>query len=146
LGLPVIRAEKDPDFINRIVNSPAVRPFVDYSGTEGPVDLSPCVGRMTTTGIVWLSNGEDALAAFPQTGDREYQAHLFFDETCRGRKALDAANEMLNWLSPYADTVWGAIPVNAPRTLWFASALGFEREGTEEFEEGDVILVRKAFH
>ncbi len=143
----MIRAERDPDFINRIVNSPAVRPFVDYTGTSEPLDLSPAIGRATTTGIVWLSNGEDALAAFPQTGDREYQAHLFFDETCRGRKALDTANEMIEWLSRYADSIWGAIPLNARRTLWFASALGFGREGTADFEgEGDVMIVRKALH
>ncbi len=143
----MIRVERDPDFINAIVNSPAVRPFVDYSGREGPIDVSPIVGSPTRTGIVWLSNQEDAVAAFPQTGDREYQIHLFFGETCRGRKALDTMGEMLDWLKPYADSVWGAVPVDHARAVWFASALGFTQEGEDDYHgEGAVKIVRKALH
>lgn len=143
----VIRKETTPELINRIANSPAVRSFVDYSGTTDPLDLSPAVGKATQTGIVWLSNGEDAVVAFVQTADREYQGHLFFDKTCRGRKALDTAQEMLDWLAPYADRVWGGVPARNAHALWFASALGFERAGEEEFEsEGRVMLVQKVMH
>lgn len=143
----MVSPERDITFINRIVNSPAVRPFVDYTGTSGPLDLAPAVGRATQTGVVWLSNGEDALAAFEITGDREYRGHLFFAETCRGRAALDTAEEMLSWLSRYADRVWGAIPKDGARTRWFASALGFSQFGEDDYVgEGEVILVERMLH
>lgn len=140
----MVRRETDPAFINRIVNSAAVRPFVDYRGVAGDIDVSPAVGRATATGIVWLSNGEDAVAAFPQTGDRDYQAHLFFDRTCRGRKALDTGTAMLDWLKPFADMVWGAIPTTNKAAIWFAHSLGFRMDGLELYEvEGPVALVSK---
>ena len=107
--------------------------------------MSPAVGRSTQTGIVWLSNGEDALVSFVQTADRDYQAHLFFDSTCRGRKALQAAREMLDWIKPFADMVWGAIPVGHKAALWFARRLGFQDAGESDFEEGRVALVRMEF-
>lgn len=139
----MVQPEYSLEFVNRIMNSDAVRPFVDYSGTDGPIDMAPAVGWFTQTGIVWLSNGEDALGCFPMTGEREYQAHLFFDKTCRGRKALTVSSEMLDWLKPHADRVWGAIPVKAKHTLWHGRMLGFESEGEQEFEEGAVMIVAK---
>ncbi len=142
----MVRRETSADFVNRIANSPAVRPFVDYTGQSEPLDFSPAVGRSTQTGIVWLSNGEDALAAFPQTGDREYQAHLFFDASCRGKRALSIAREMLDWLKPHADRVWGLIPLRNRAALWFASALGFARvEETATEAEGPVLYVELVF-
>jgi len=141
----MIRQEHDVGLINSIVNSAEVRPFVDYSGTQGPLDMAPAVGRCTQTGIVWLSNGVDALAAFPQTGDREYQAHLFFAATCRGRKALDAAREMIEWLKPCADRLWGEVPARHRALLWFIRQLGFHVIDADSFADakGDVVIVEK---
>lgn len=139
----MVRPEYSPQFVNRIINSDAVRPFVDYRGAPGDVDMSPAVGWFTQTGIVWLSNGEDALACFPLTGEREFQAHLFFDRTCRGKRALEISAEMLAWLKPYADRIWGAIPVGAKHTLLHAHMLGFVDEGDADFEEGRVRIVAK---
>jgi hypothetical protein len=142
----MVRPETSAEFVNRIANSAAVRPFVDYTGKSEPLDFTPAVGYATQTGIVWLSNGNDALVAFPQTGDREYQAHLFFAETCRGRRALGVAQEMLDWLKPYADRVWGLIPLRNKAALWFASALGFQRvEETETEAEGPVLHVEMRY-
>jgi hypothetical protein len=141
----VIGPERDPQFINRIANSAAVRPFVDYRGVEAPLDLTPAIGRPAEVGIVWLSNKEDALVAFAMTGDREYQAHVFFDGSCRGRRAIETAKEMVEWMAPHADRLWGAIPMRNRAARWFGRQVGFKHESFDEYEaEGPVEIVTKA--
>ena len=136
--------ETDIDKINRIANSDAVRPFIDYRGVSEPMDFTPAVDRLGLTGILWLSDG-DALACFAQTGERTWQAHLLFGAAVRGRAALEAAKGMLAYLKPWADTVWGAIPLRNKRVLWFARMLGFVETGRDVWAaEGDVALVELA--
>jgi hypothetical protein len=119
---PVIQRETDPDFINRIANLPEVLPHLDYRGA-GMLDFSPAVGRITTTGIVWLSNGEDAVAAFEQAADRAYNVHLMF--ACHGAKALEAGRAMLEYMRPWVDELWGLIPIANKAARWFARRMGF---------------------
>ena len=140
----MIRRETDASFINRIINSAAVRPFVDYTGASVPLDASEAVGSATQTGIVWLSDGEDALSAFAISAERTYQVHIFFGERCRGRKAIDTANEMLAEIEPFANVIWGAIPTHNRRTRWFAHKVGFLDVGESEGEaEGPVTIVAR---
>lgn len=144
----MIRKETDPAFVNRIVNSPAVRPFVDFREDRSTeIDASPAIGRVTQTGIVWLSDGDCALACFEQTGDRQYRGDLFFGEGCRGRRAIEAGAEMLDWMRPYADEIWGLVPVSNPKALWYASALGFSRSGPIDTDnQGPAMVVAKVLH
>jgi hypothetical protein len=140
----MVRREADPDFINRIVNSAAVRPFIDYSGTDAPLDYSAAVGRPAEVGIVWLSDGEDALSAFALSAERTYQVHIFFGERCRGRKAISTAKEMLAEIEPYANVIWGMIPLGNRHTRWFARQVGFLDVGRDETEaEGPVAIVAR---
>lgn len=140
----MIRRETDAQLINEIANSPAVRPFVDYSGSDRALDLSPAVGRLTETGVVWLSNGRDAVAAFEMTGEREYQAHVFFDETCRGKRAIDTAKEMVAYMMGHADRLWGAIPMKNAAARWFGRQVGFAHDGYDNYAaEGPVEILSK---
>lgn len=137
----MIRLEKDPELINDIANRAEIRPFIALNGSDA-LDFTPAVGRCTQTGVVWLSNGEDAVAAFEMTGDRDYQAHLMYADTCRGRKALDVGAAMLDFMKPWADLVWGAIPKDNRKAVVFGKMLGFIEVPPVEEYEGHVVLAK----
>lgn len=137
-----VRRERSAAFVNRIVNHPSVRPFVDYTGTTSPLDMSSTVvGPLTKTRVLWFSNGCDALATFGLCEDRIWQAHIMFADTCRGRRAIDTAREMLRAMRPHADQIWTAIPDRYPRVRWFARQIGFTEIRPEEYPaEGRVHI------
>lgn len=120
----MVGRELRPDFVNRIANSDAVRPFFRPDGE--PVDLTPVVETPSTqSGCVVLSNGEDAVAIFELTAPRVYQSHTLFAETCRGRRAIDTAKEMVAWMFAHgADVVWGCTPRENRKACWFNRQIG----------------------
>lgn len=137
----MIRRETDIEYINRVANSPCVRPFIDYRDETAPMDFTPTVGRVAETGIVWLSDGEDALGCFVSTGEREWQVHVMFGIRCRGAKALATARAMLDYMRPYADRMWAAIPLRHKPLRWVARQVGFVRDHLDNFEaEGPVEI------
>ena len=101
------------------------------------VDFAPAVDA-----CILLSNGTDALAAFEETAPREWQMHSFFLPSCRGRKAIDTAKEMLAWMIPArADRVWGGTPLTNKAARWFNRQIGGASIGFDEFEvEGPVEI------
>lgn len=134
--------ENRPEYINRVANSPCVRPFIDYRDIDAaPMDFTPAVDRPAITGIVWLSDGDDALSCFVSTGDREWQVHIMFGARCRGAKALKVAKEMLAEMKPYADRIWAAIPLRHKPLRWFARQMGFVSDHLDNYEaEGPVEI------
>lgn len=137
-----VRRETSPEFVNRIANSDGVRPFIRPDGDF--MDWSEIVSRPSTqTGVIVLSNGEDAVAAFEMTAPRVFQSHTLFSETCRGKKAVETGREMVAWMFEHgADVVWGATPRDNLKALIFNSAIGAERLPTTDDE--DVIYeIRK---
>lgn len=142
--------ETTPELINRITNHPSVRPFIDYSGRAEPMDFSPAVDRAALTGIVWLSNGDDALSCFVLHDERMWEGHIMFADTCRGRRALDTAREMIGHMAPYADLIFGSTPINNRAARWFVRKLGFKVIGhTDEPPQGPcetVALVPQVVH
>lgn len=137
-----VRRETSPEFVNRIVNSDGVRPFIRPDG--GFMDWSEIVSRPSTqTGVIVLSNGEDAVAAFEMTAPGVFQSHTLFSETCRGKKAVETGREMVAWMFDHgADIVWGSTPRNNLKAIIFNSAIGAERLPTTDDE--DVIYeIRK---
>ena len=142
-----IRRETDTKLIDKIANSPAVRPFVVYHDHE--CDWTPAIEH-----CVVLSNGEDAIGIFERTpnlheiyqryrwGLRLYQGHTLFDETCRGKKAIQTGREMLaHILENYGDVIWGATPMKNARARWFNRQLGMKSIGFDEYEvEGPVEI------
>lgn len=132
----MIRRELDPAIANRIASDAGVRPFVCYHDRE--IDFAPAM-----RGCVILTNGEDAMAAFEQSGsEREWQGHTFFLPSCRGRRAIETAKEMLAWMLPkYADRIWGATPVSNRAACWFNRQIGFISAGFDDYEvEGRVEI------
>lgn len=140
----MIRRETDPAFINRICNSDGVRPWIDYRDTDEPMDFTPACDRIGLTGTLFLSNGEDAVGAFELTGDREWQAHTFFAATCRGRRAIDTAKAMLEWMRPHADRIWGATPLDNRKARWFNRQIGFTILGVVS-ESGSAVIGGEEF-
>lgn len=138
----MVRRETNAELINRVANSACVRPFIDYrDGDAAPMDFTPAVDRPAVTGIVWLSDGEDALSCFVSTGEREWQVHIMFGIRCRGAKAQATAREMLEHMRPFADRIWAAIPLRHKPLRWFARQVGFVREHLDNFEaEGPVEI------
>lgn len=133
----MIARTRDIELINRIANSDGVREFVDYRvGADGPMDFAPACDRAALTGMVWLTDGVDALACFVMTGAREFQAHLFFGARCRGASAVAVGREMMAYLADWADRLWGAIPLRNVKARWFARRMGFQNCGFGEEAAG----------
>lgn len=138
----MIRRETDAALINRVANDSEVRPFIDYRGVDAPMDWSEVVAR-----CIVLSNGTDAVAAFEEVEPRIYQAHLMFLPTCRGKRAIETAIEMLEYLKPIADVVRGAGPDSNKRVQWFARHLGFASIGSDVYDaDGSVQLFALRMH
>jgi hypothetical protein len=137
----VIRREQDTELIDRISNSEHVRPFICHHDHE--LDWWPVV-RLCCV----LSNGADAIGIFEETEPRVWQVHTLCDVTCRGRKAIDVAKEMIAWMMPkWADVIWGATPMNNPKARWFNRQLGGRVTGHDVYEkDGPVELfeIRRA--
>lgn len=139
----MIRRETDAELINRISELPEVRPFICYH--EDPIDWTPAIEA-----CVILSNGEDACAVFEPTplgliSKDVFQVHTIFGPSCRGRKALDTARNMLIWMydKEGAQMIWGATPVKNKAALLFNRMMGGEPLGRDEYDaEGEVELFK----
>lgn len=135
----MIRLETDPDLVNRIANQPSVRPFIRPDG--GEMDWAPALAhRPSVTGIVVLSNGEDAVAVFEATaigaGQQVFRMDTMFAATCRGRRAIDTGKEMLAWMFAHGATIiWGATPRVNRAARWFNRQIGGYSTGGDELVE-----------
>ncbi len=115
---------------------------MDYRGVSEPMDFAPLAERSTRTGIVTVSNGEDAFGLFVMTDDTEFQGHTFFGETCRGRKAVDTGKEMLGWMFDRGATrVWGGTPLDNRKARWFNRMIGMKAVGFDEHEKEGVVEI-----
>lgn len=125
----MVGPETNVALLNKIAASDAVRPFMRPDGQ--PMDFSAIEGRRTTEmGGVVLSNGEDAAGVFEITAPGVYMAHTMFGETCRGRKAIDTAHEMIEWMFAHgAHTVWGATPRANRKACLFNRLVGAREIG-----------------
>lgn len=132
----MIRQERSADLINLISNLPGVRENICYRPEA--MDWAAAFPS-DQTGIVILSNGKDACGVFVATGPREWQVHTIFAPTCRGRQAIAAAREMLEWMRPYAERIWGATPIRNCAARWFNRKLGAMPECRDLYAvEGEV--------
>jgi len=131
----MIRRETDAALANKIASHPAVRQNVCHHDDD--IDFAPAVDA-----CILLSNGEDALCAFEETAPREWQMHSFFLPSCRGRKAIDTAKEMLAWIIPeHGSRVWGGTPIGNRAARWFNRQIGGTSIGFDVFDaDGPVEL------
>lgn len=117
MGVSVVRREKSVELVNRIANHPSVWKVVARHGQ--PIDWSPALN-----GCIILTNGEDAAQVYERTDERDWQVVTMFCDTCRGKRALETAREMREYMLPWADLVFGSIPDNLPHAKWFYRQLG----------------------
>lgn len=97
------------------------------------MDFAPVVAeRCTKTGIIFLTNGEDAVGIFEMTKLREWKVDTMFAMTCRGKRAIHTAREMIRWLSPYADRIWGVTPKANRKACLFNRLMGCVKFGEDE--------------
>lgn len=135
----MVQRETSPELINKIANHPSVWPHIARHGQ--PVDFSPAFPA-TQSGIVVLTNGEDAAMVFEQTGDRMWQVCTMFQDTCRGEKALKTGEEMRDWMRPYADVVHGVVPDSLPHAKKFYEKLGGVKIPTINVDGEDVQAIK----
>lgn len=129
----MIRRETDPELINRIANHPAVRPYI--APGDHSLDFSS-IFPSRQTGVVILSNGEDAAMMFEQTADRVWQVSTAFEPSCRGQKAREVGSEMREYMRPWSDIIFGKVPDALPHAKRFYEDLGGEPAPWFDTSEG----------
>ncbi len=133
-----IRPEKDAALINRVANLATVHPAIAYHGK--PLDWSAAFPA-EDTGVIVLSNGDDACAVFASTANRVWQGHTVFGPTCRGRRAIETGRAILDWMRPHADLIWGATPIGNRAARWFNRQIGGRPAGFDHYDaEGAVEI------
>jgi hypothetical protein len=113
----MIRRETDAELINRISNMEGVLSNVSYDGRI--IDWSPAVDT-----CVILSNGEDAAQVYEQKARRVWEVMTIFGPSCRGKRALETANAMKEWMLPHLDVAFGSVPNRLRAATWFYRQLG----------------------
>ncbi len=131
----MIRKETDPSLINRLSNDEAVKATLPNLG--GEIDWSPAFAPGAD--CVVLSNGEDAAQVYERTAERDWQVVTIFAPTCRGKRALEAAMDMRDYMLPHVDLVFGPVPDRLPQAKWFYRKLG--GIPVDEVESGGHVYV-----
>lgn len=141
----MVGIERNPEIANRIANSEGVREFLRPDGA--PIDLTPlCEMRPTQSGMVLLSNGDDALSMFELTCDGVFQGHIAFAQSCRGKRAIDTAREMIDFMwDQGADVIWGDVPKWNKPAILFMRRLGFQSQSSSD-EDSEILEIRRTVH
>lgn len=113
----MVRRETDASLINRIANDPECFGNVSYDGRA--IDFAPYVDD-----LVILSNGEDACQVFEQRAQGVWEVMTIFAPSCRGKRALETARAMRDWMAPYVDVAFGWIPDRLRAAKWFYRQIG----------------------
>lgn len=90
---------------------------VSYDGRV--IDWTPAV-----VSCVILSNGEDAIQVYEQKARHVWEVMTIMAPTCRGKKALETAYAMRDYMLPYVDVAFGSVPDRLPQAKWFYRKLG----------------------
>jgi hypothetical protein len=118
--------------MHRIANSDGVRESVGIE-VDGQHDWRAWATLPTDeTGVICLTNGEDALAVAELTTTPGgtvipgvVQGHWAFATTCRGRRAIDTGKAMIAWLHEHGQRiVWGSTPNENRKAIWFNRMIG----------------------
>ncbi len=112
-----IRRETDAELANRISRMEGVVSNVSYDGRE--IDWSPAIDT-----CIVLSNGEDAIQVYEQKARHVWEVMTVFGPKCRGKRALETAYAMKEYMLPYVDVAFGSVPDRLPQAKWFYRKLG----------------------
>lgn len=141
-----IRRETNPELMRKIAESDSVMPFIniehDRPDWEALASLRP-----TQSGVVILSNGEDAMALFTLTAPGIYQGHTMFANTCRGRRAIETGREIIAWMFDHgAEVVWGSTPRGNRKARWFNRQIGMHPLPTSDDEDENFEIRKEDMH
>lgn len=98
--MPVVERHHDARFINRVVNDPAVHPWV-CGHIEGAIDLTPVVEDQHNV----LLAGQHGGVLFFKLQPGIYEAHTQVLREGRGRWAVDMVQESLLWMFSRTDAM-----------------------------------------
>ncbi len=122
----MIRQTTDPEEINCIINHPDVFPHVAY-GALWPLDVEPL---MDGKNIFVMADGGGF--AFIHVEDDIYEGHYYFLPEFRGKYAINAAKECLNWLAEREITLIGRTPLKNKSARLFNKLIGMKRVGISD--------------
>ena len=113
----MIRRETDADLANAISRLDGVITNVSYDGRD--IDWAPAVEA-----CVILSNGIDAIQVYEPKEPRIWEVMTIFGPECRGKRALETAFAMREWMLPHLDIAFGSVPNRLRAAKWFYRKLG----------------------
>lgn len=141
-----IRRETDPHLMRKIAESDGVMPFVGIEHNRPDWEALSSL-RPGESGVVILSNGEDAMALFTMTAPRVFQGHTMFADTCRGRRAIETGREIIAWMFDHgADVVWGSTPRGNRKARWFNRQIGMRPLPTSDDEDENFEIRKEDMH
>jgi len=117
-------------FVNDWVNRSEILPYV--TPPQLSVDKLDITSAVEDRETLWLVYG-DAMAVFSPLGDREYDGHYLFKSSCRGKKALFAAQKLLDevFTRYRALAIVGRISRDNRAARYITRALGFHPTGAD---------------
>ena len=117
---------EDPQEINCIINHPEVFRHVSQ-GALWPLDVEPL---MDGNNIFIMADGGGF--AFIQVEADVYEGHYYFLPEFRGKYAINAAKECLNWLAQREITLIGRTPLKNKSARLFNKLIGMKRVGISD--------------
>jgi len=130
----MITRTKDATLINRIAANPEVRSTYNiHINSFAPLDFTELCQR---DDYYVLTNGEDACAIFDQISPVIFDSHSIFDETCRGKRAVETGKAFVEWMfeNTQALIVYGKTPVENKRARMFNRLIGATSDGVGMFD------------
>lgn len=119
----MIRPTHDADLVNRVVNDPAVRP---YLGGDGPLDMSEAVADPNN----WFLMGDHGGFALIETSPHVREVHTFILKEGRGKAARSAAAEGIAFAKENGvKALWTRIPPKWPHIGAYAYGMGMRPTG-----------------
>ena len=116
----------DADYANRIANIPEVARGLLPGGDENDWDFTVAVSKPEN---IFLRCGE-GVALCEWSAPRVYECHLLFPPSCRGRRAINEAREMSDFMmANHADVLWGRPPRANRAAIWMIRQVGFHHAG-----------------
>jgi hypothetical protein len=140
--MTAVFATRDPILANSFANDPDILPFCGFPEGTTRVDVSD---RISDPDILFVTDGNSAMICFNQTVEG-WEFHSMFRRTCRGRKAIVAAQAMFAWLVRAVGpvTLLGTCPIENRAVRWFCRQLGMSSTGiTTSPQFGRVETFRK---
>lgn len=113
---------RDADLVNSIANAPGVPEMLGVEAFDFTEALK------LDSNIFLTAPG--AVGIFEWSAPRIYQGHLIFSPSCKGRRAVRAAEQMRDFMfTNHADMLWGQPPVHLEGARKLLRMIGFAPEG-----------------